>query len=132
MFSESFFTDENLKKLQSIFFNQWDYLNLKPNLKAPKGTHESKIDLVKEIYINAPIPTLEKYTRELKEGTITIKIHRKIRMSFINNLAIIYWLDQLARSSPSPTIVNLCIDEMAPSSSVKISISFNELAEKIF
>ena len=84
VFSESFFTDENLKKLQSIFFNQWDYLNLKPNLKAPKGTHESKIDLVKEIYINAPIPTLEKYTRELKEGTITIKIHRKIR-EFISN-----------------------------------------------
>jgi hypothetical protein len=84
IYSDDFFTDSNLMKLQDIFFRKWDFLNLKPSIKAPKGTHESKIDLVKEIYKNAPIPTLEKYNKQLKEGSITVKIHRKIR-EFIND-----------------------------------------------
>jgi hypothetical protein len=83
-FSLNFFTDNNLHKIQEKFFNKWDNLNLKPSINAPKGTHESKIDLVKEIYKNAPIPTLEKYNKQREEGTITIKIHRKIR-EFIND-----------------------------------------------
>lgn len=86
-FAIEFFTDINLKKLQDTFFKRWDNLNLKPSIKAPKGTHESKLDLVKEIYINAPLPTLEKYNKLLKEGTLSVKIHRKIR-EFINDWRI--------------------------------------------
>ena len=83
-FSKEFFTDSNLNIIQDKFFSKWDDLRLISNIDAPKGTHKSRIDLVKEIYKNAPIPTLKKYNKLLAENEITIKIHRNVR-EFVNN-----------------------------------------------
>ena len=83
-FSNEFFTDSNLNIIQDKFFSKWDDLRLITSIDAPKGTHKSRIDLVKEIYKNAPIPTLEKYHKLLKDKEITVKIYRNTR-EFINN-----------------------------------------------
>ena len=79
-----FFTDTNLTKVQTIFFNKWDKLNFDFNIDAPKGTHKSKIELAKELMRYGIEPTRKKYNNLLKENAITIKIHRSIE-SFINN-----------------------------------------------
>ncbi|WP_233900954.1 hypothetical protein [Tenacibaculum piscium] len=79
-----FFTKKNLKEVQDDFFKIWDLLIFEPTIVAPKGTHQSKINLVTEIYKTTAKITLNKYQQLFKDGKITAKMYRKTR-EFINN-----------------------------------------------
>lgn len=79
-----FFTDSNLNKVQSIFFDRWNKLNFDFNIIAPKGTHRSKIDLAKELARYGIEATRTKYIKMLTDGAISPKIYSRTN-EFINN-----------------------------------------------
>ena len=79
-----FFADNNLSKIQNVFFNKWDNLNFDFNVLAPKGTHQSKITLAKELILNGTENIKLKYQKLAVSGSITPKIYRSIQ-TFINN-----------------------------------------------
>lgn len=71
-----FFDTQNLEKICFVFFSKWDDLNFDFNVNAPKGTHTSKIDLVKELIRFGTIFTQSKYDKLYKDLVISQKVHR--------------------------------------------------------
>lgn len=80
----NFFKNKNLLKIQNAFFNKWDYLNFDFNVLAPKGTHQSKISLAKELILYGAEATKLKYDTLAVSGAVSPKIYRDIK-TFINN-----------------------------------------------
>lgn len=73
LFSE-FITPENLTNLQNIFFSEWNLLNFEKEIKAPKGTHQRKKDLAKNIILHGKNKVLKEL--EDKRPLLTPKIYR--------------------------------------------------------
>ena len=80
LFSE-FITPENLTNLQNIFFSEWNLLNFEKEIKAPKGTHQRKKDLAKNIILHGKNKVLKEL--EDKRPLLTPKIYRTEK-EFIN------------------------------------------------
>ena len=79
-----FFDAANLKKMQNTFFNKWDNLNFDFDVVAPKGTHQSKIAIAKELMLNGTELVQAKYRRQAENGAVSPKMIRNID-AFINN-----------------------------------------------
>ncbi|MCG8206160.1 hypothetical protein [Tenacibaculum finnmarkense] len=99
--AKEFFTEINLKAVQDDFFRRWDLLVFEPTIVAPKGTHQSKINLVTEIYKTTAKITLNKYQQLFKDGKITAKMYRKTR-EFINDWHVQKKVYKLGQSEIMP------------------------------
>ncbi|PTD14378.1 hypothetical protein [Flavobacterium columnare] len=79
-----FFKNDNLKQLQTKFFNEWDKISFEKDINAPNGTHTSKIDLAKNIIYNGKNTVLRKAHEQYKNGTLSLKKYYTIK-KFIDN-----------------------------------------------
>lgn len=75
---------ETIKKLSIQFFNDWRTIQFEKNIETPKGTHESKVLLIKDLLTVGRAQTLEKALSDYKTGIITERRYRTVR-EFIQN-----------------------------------------------
>jgi hypothetical protein len=78
------FDFETIKKLSIQFFNNWRTVQFEKNIETPKGTHESKVLIIKDLLTIGRKETLEKALNEFKTGIITERRYRTVR-EFIQN-----------------------------------------------
>ncbi len=94
-----FFANENLKRLQKIFFNNWDKLNFSIEIIAPPKTSISKIELASQLYKKKPCEILNEITKKYKNNTISIKIYYTLKR-FIEN-----WDNEKINFTPTKSLV---------------------------
>jgi hypothetical protein len=75
---------ETINKLTNQFLKDWRTVRFEQIIEAPKGTHQRKIDLSKEIIKHGIESVLNKARERLKNGDLTEKRFRDIR-EFIQN-----------------------------------------------
>lgn len=91
----NFFTDTNLKRIQTDFFYHWDKLNFHIEIQAPTKTSVSKIELAKVLYRKKENEVLKDIFEQYKNNTLSIKIYYTLKR-FIEN-----W--QIEKSNFKPT-----------------------------
>lgn len=96
-----FCTEQNLKKLQNDFFNNWDKLNFLHEIIAPPQTHTSKIEISKALYKKSQSEVLKGILEQYKNNTISKKIYYNLRTFILN------W--ETEKTSFKPTKSLLCI-----------------------
>lgn len=74
----------NLNKLINQFVNDWQAVQFTPEIEAPKGTHQHKVTLCRQLLLNGDAETLELCRMQRKEGSLTEKRYRNIR-EFVKN-----------------------------------------------
>jgi hypothetical protein len=79
-----FFSDANLKRLQSHFFDNWDKLNFNVEIIAPPKTSFSKIEMAKKLYQQNKTEILEELLKEYKNNHLSVKIYYTLKR-FIEN-----------------------------------------------
>ncbi|PDS23560.1 hypothetical protein [Flavobacterium branchiophilum] len=79
---------ENLQRLKKQFVKKWNNLNFDFMIDAPKGTHNNKRSLAKEIILNGKQSVIENYKTQKLEGKIPTKIFRNI-IAFCNEWDLI-------------------------------------------
>lgn len=79
-----FISIENLRMIQSDFFNQWNGLNFYNDIEAPKGTQRSKIDLVRNIIYKGKNTVLNEYKSQYENNALSKRQYYAVR-DFINN-----------------------------------------------
>ena len=80
----SFFTKQNLKKLQESFFKDWESVCFEPDVFFPPQTGAAKKMLAKEILVVGKDEALRKAKEAREKGTLTEKEYRGKR-EFIKN-----------------------------------------------
>ena len=75
---------ETVTKLTDQFLNDWRTVQFEQIMEAPKGTHQRKVDLCKEIIKRGQDQVLEMARERLLNGDLTDKRFRAIR-EFIQN-----------------------------------------------
>ncbi|OWP81647.1 hypothetical protein BWK63_05015 [Flavobacterium covae] len=94
-----FFTNENLKRMQTVFFNNWDKLNFSIEIKAPPKTSMFKIELAKVLYKKKPFEVLSEILEQYKNNTISIKIYYTLKR-FIEN-----WENEKINFTPTKSLI---------------------------
>lgn len=77
-------TPATIGRLTEQFIKDWRTVQFSPEIEAEKGTHQSKVDLSKQILVHGKAETLDLYRIQHKEGALTERRYRTIR-EFINN-----------------------------------------------
>jgi hypothetical protein len=83
-----FMTIENLHKIKKQFIKKWNNLNFDFVIDAPKGTHNNKRNLAKEIILTGKQTVIENYKLQKLERKIPTKIYRNI-IAFCNEWELI-------------------------------------------
>lgn len=94
-----FFTDANLKRVQRIFFDNWDKLNFFVEIVAPKKTSVSKIELSKVLYKKSQSDVLNEILEQYKNNTMSIKIYYTLKR-FIEN-----WENEKINFVPTKSLI---------------------------
>ncbi|TRX37871.1 hypothetical protein FNW52_02940 [Flavobacterium sp. ZT3R18] len=94
-----FFTDSNLKRVQRIFFDNWDKLNFFVEIVAPKKTSVSKIELSKVLYKKSQSDVLNGIFEQYKNNTMSIKIYYTLKR-FIEN-----WENEKINFVPTKSLI---------------------------
>ncbi len=77
-------TPATIERLTAQFIKDWRSVQFSPEIIAPKGTHQRKIILGKQILVHGTAETLYLYKMQHKEGSLTEWRYRNIR-EFIND-----------------------------------------------
>jgi hypothetical protein len=75
---------ETVTKLTDQFLKDWRTVQFEQIMEAPKGTHQRKVDLIREILKHGTETVLKMAKERLSTGDLTEKRHRAIR-EFIQN-----------------------------------------------
>lgn len=94
-----FFKNENLNKIQRIFFDNWDKLNFFIEIVAPKNTSLSKIELAKVLYKKNRLEVLNEFKEQYKNNTMSIKVYYTLKR-FIEN-----WDNEKTTFLPTKSLV---------------------------
>lgn len=74
-----FYSEQNLKKIQKQFFEDWGKVRFTRGIEVPKGTTRSRKDLCLQLLQKGNQTVLEDARKDLKAGLITEKQLRTIR-----------------------------------------------------
>lgn len=77
--SDSFFTEENIKRLVNRFFLDWKDLVFIRTVRADKGRRKSEIERAKILINTSPEEYIAKIKDDLRDGILTTKQYRTIR-----------------------------------------------------
>ena len=77
--SDSFFTDENIKRLVNRFFLDWKDLVFIRTVRADKGRRKSEIERARILINTSPEEYIAKIKDDLRDGILTTKQYRTIR-----------------------------------------------------
>jgi len=80
----TFFSNQNLKRIQKLFFEDWEKLRFEKGVKFPTGTGRAKKELCRNILRYKENELLSKSKKENKTGELSDKEYRNIR-EFIKN-----------------------------------------------
>jgi len=94
-----FFEADNLKRVQKVFFNNWDKLNFIIEIVAPKNTNISKIELAKVLYKKSQSSVLSEIKEQYRNNTMSIRIYYTLKR-FIEN-----WENEKINFVPTKSII---------------------------